>query len=72
MNIPKRFALLFDFAANTLRGGLPTEPISAWVWRKQYKTAIRTINLIFFWEKDHCKVSYERVKSKANLPEDYQ
>lgn len=72
MNIIKRFALLLDFAGNTLRGGLPTEPISAWVWRKQYKTAIRIIDTIFWWDKDHCKVSYERVRDKANLPQEYR
>lgn len=32
-------------------GSLPTEPISAWVWRKQYKTAIKVIDTLFFWEK---------------------
>lgn len=72
MNILKRFGLLIDFAANFLRGGLPTEPISAWVWRKQYKTAIRVIDTIFFWEKDHCKISYERVRDKMNLPPEYR
>ena len=72
MNIIKRVALLVDFAANTLRGGLPTEPISAWVWRKQYKTAIKVIDTLFFWDKDHCKTIYERVRDKANLPQEYR
>ena len=72
MNIIKRAALWLDYGLNTLRGGLPTEPISAWVWRKQYKTAIRVIDTLFFWDKDHCRVSYENVKNKVNLPQEYR
>ena len=48
MNIIKRAALWLDYGLNTLRGGLPTEPISAWVWRKQYTTAIKIIDTLFF------------------------
>lgn len=72
MNIFKRILLLLDFALNVLRGGLPTEPISAWVWRKQYKTAIKVIDTLFFWDKDHCRTSYENVKNKMNLPQEYR
>lgn len=72
MNIIKRAALWLDYGLNTLRGGLPTEPISAWVWRKQYTTAIKIIDTLFFWDKDHCKTSYENVKAKINLPQEYR
>ena len=72
MNIIKRAALWLDYGLNTLRGGLPTEPISAWVWRKQYKTAIKVNEPAFWGDKDHCRTSYENVKNKANLPQEYR
>jgi hypothetical protein len=71
MNIPKRVLIWADFGLNVLRGGLPAEPISAWVYRQQYQAAIKAINFIFR-DENHCRDSYQAVKDGNYLPQEYK
>lgn len=71
MNYLKRLALSVDLGLNTLRGGLPGETISAWVFRKDYKVAIKAINFIFR-NPDHCKEAYAAVKESDYVPDEYK
>lgn len=51
-----------DQLINTLANGDPDETISARTWRERPNSNLRrVIDWIFSWyEKDHCKKSYER------------
>jgi hypothetical protein len=39
--------------------GDPNESISARVWRLGLYRAVKIINKLFFWQKNHCKAAYE-------------
>lgn len=71
MNYFKRIALWVDFGINAVRGGMPGEPISAWVFRKDYKKSVAVINFIFR-DKNHCKDTYQAMKDGKYVPAEYK
>lgn len=69
-----------DQHINTLCGGSPDETISAVAYRKggsrfdplRWRIAYRAINVLFFWQTDHCRGAYETEKRGGHLHPSYQ
>jgi hypothetical protein len=62
-----------DQLANTLFGGFADETLSARCHREGRKTAVRVIDMLFFfWETDHCKQSYQSEMLRLQLPKGYR
>ncbi len=69
--------IAFDQLINTLLGGYPDETISANCYRKKddfwgWWLAYRFVNLLFFWQEDHCKIAYESEEYNLHLPREYR
>ena len=62
----------------TLGHGSPDETISAALWRMERKGRIAgrllrpVVDLIFWFDKDHCRKSFEAEATKAHLPDAYK
>lgn len=72
----EQIPIAFDQFINTIFGGWATETISAAAWRKRndgkgWKILRRLIDLLFFFDKDHCKTSYEAKVQGKNEPPEY-
>jgi hypothetical protein len=71
------FILIFTACSqllNTLLGGWPDETTSARSYRQRDKRfwgfMYRAINVLFFWQDDHCKWAYElEAKARPVPPE---
>lgn len=65
----------FAWVIITLGWGYPDETISSAAWRYEQKDHIfgiiarPLIDLLFFWDKDHCQVSYETELMRRHSPE---
>jgi hypothetical protein len=70
--------IAFDQLLNTLLGGQADETLSARAHRMRMKRhkwwgwTARAIDLLFFWQKEHCKTAYESELQRAHLPRYYQ
>lgn len=74
MRHPYRFQVLvaLDQLVNTFFGGYADETISsrshrAYVSGKR-KWTRNVINVLFFWQDDHCKEAYESEMNRSQLP----
>jgi hypothetical protein len=64
--------IAIDQAFNTLLGsGWADESLSAFAHRKRGWRR-RVINAIFFWQDDHCLLSYGAELLRKQLPKDYR
>ncbi len=66
----RRIKLIFialDQLLNTLLGGWPDETLSCRCWRKQH-WFYRVIDIIFFFQPNHCYESYVYEMSRRDLP----
>lgn len=65
-----------DQLLNTICGGKPDETLSAACYRlkdRQPHKAFRfIIDLLFFWQKGHCKISYDAEQQRLQLPKSYK
>ncbi len=53
--------------------GLSDETLSARSWRlRGQSNAWKRINTIMFFDKDHCRTSYEAEKGRKHLPKEYR
>lgn len=57
-------ALAFDQMCNTILGGFPDETFSSRCYRRRdtnhaWRIVYTIVNCIFFWQKNHCKSSWE-------------
>ena len=76
----KQFLIAFDQMVNTLvyikddGFGYADETLSARAWRlrEQSSWPYKTINWLFFWQKDHCKNAYDEEVNNKQLPQDYR
>ena len=65
----------FIWVIATLGWGFPDETISSAAWRYEQKDhmfgriARPLIDLIFFWDKNHCQVSYETEMMRKHSPQ---
>lgn len=69
MTYLKSVAIGIDQLLNTVLGGYPDETLSARSYRKQ-DAWYYIINKIFFWQKDHCRESWESEVNRSQLPKD--
>jgi len=68
-----RFLISLDQMANVvLWNGMPDETISARAWREQDTSLIKFLNLLFFWQENHCKECYEWEQQRDDMPEEYK
>lgn len=74
MTHPDVFQVLVavDQLVNTFFGGYADETISSRLWRHylkgERKWAVKIVNAIFFWQKNHCKEAYESELERSQLP----
>ncbi len=68
----KQVAIAFDQLVNTMFGGWADETLSsrAWRWHRNKKRSWpkRLIEGVFFWEKHHCRKSYESEVGRLQCP----
>ena len=69
--------LAVDQLANTVFNGMADETLSARAYRRQHankfwKYGRKFIDLLFFWQKDHCHQAYLSEIERKHLPSDYQ
>ena len=67
----KQIAIAIDQLLNTLLGGYADETLSARAHRTQSPLE-RYINLIFFWDENHCRASYQSELERRQLPPQYR
>lgn len=58
LNYFTRIIAAFSQFLNTLGGGHQNESISSRAYRRKWTKVEQFINLVIFWEYDHCKNSY--------------
>ncbi len=73
---PKQIAIAADQFFNTLLGGYADETLSARSWRMQFKKrrwmVMRIlIDVIFFWQDEHCLSAFLSEKNRKHLPSEY-
>lgn len=71
--MPKQIIVALDQFLNTVTGGWADETFSARCWRLRNKSrgwaiARRVVDGVLFFDKDHCKESYESERSGRHLP----
>lgn len=49
---------LSQFLNVLLLNGHPNESISGRAWREPWPRAVRVLNALFFWQKNHCEDAY--------------
>jgi heme O synthase-like polyprenyltransferase len=70
-------AIATDQFFNTLAGGFADETISARAWRERNNSQkwhyIQiAIDLLFFWQPDHCYASYLSETNRNQYPKEYR
>lgn len=73
----KQILIAIDQLANSIFGGYADETLSARVYRHRRTSAwwafwYRAINLLFFWQADHCMGSYNAEFMRKHLPKAYR
>lgn len=66
----KQFLIGVDQLANVCFGsGYSDETISSYLWREKRDSLARTVvDILFAWEYEHCKKSYESELERRQLP----
>jgi hypothetical protein len=68
------FFVSFDYFCNCILRGLPHETLSSRAYRMEqknqpyWKGLARCINLLFFWQANHCRGAYHADRARAPLP----
>jgi len=66
-----------DQLFNVLLSGYPDETFSARTYRKStagqwfWRLLHRLIDRLFFWEAEHCRLSYEREAARGHSPKEF-
>ena len=67
-----RLSISFDQLVNTIFNGYPDNTLSAraWLWHinGEGNWTKNAINILFFWQKNHCFSSYESELKRKHLP----
>lgn len=65
-----------DQLINTIFNGEPDESLSSRAYRMyakgKNKWVMKTIDLIFFWQHEHCKQAYESEVDRRQLPPEFR
>jgi hypothetical protein len=70
--------IALDQLVNTLLGGYADETLSARAWRTEHdgkffgKIFRPIIDIIFFWDENHCYESYISEVAKRQFPREYR
>ena len=67
----KQIAIALDQLVNTIFGGWADETLSARLYRTRSPFR-KVIDLLFFFDKDHCHTSYLSEIKRAQLPPEYR
>lgn len=71
-----QIAIAFDQLANTVLGGYADETMSARCWRlrrfQPYRFLQPVIDMLFFWQVDHCRRSHEAELARTQAPREEQ
>lgn len=76
MKVIRRLAIWVSQTTNVLTGGMPDEMLCSRLWRGKQagdKSAafwVKVMDTIFFWDRDHCKGSYEDEVNRVHFPAD--
>lgn len=62
----KQTLIAFDQLVNAMLGGWADETLSSRAWRESPRLA-RVIDIIFWFDKDHCKESYLSEKKRLQI-----
>lgn len=73
----KQVLIAIDQLINTLLGGWADETLSARIYRNTNKswwwnTLHKVVDTIFFWQDNHCYVSYLNENARTQLPKTYR
>lgn len=73
----KELILWLDQGLNALTGGYADETFSARCHRRQHDSlpmqfARDCVNLLFFWQVDHCRTAYQNEYRRKQLPPEYR
>lgn len=72
------FLIALDQLANSLLAGAPDETLSSRAHRMRQKKqrywgwTANAIDTLFFWQPDHCRLSYEQEVARRQLPRTFQ
>lgn len=76
MTYGKKLLVALDQLVNTVLGGWPDETLSsrAWRWDENGKRIWprKLIDGLFFWEKDHCRESYQSEAARKQCPVEFR
>lgn len=69
----KQIPIAVDQLVNTLFNGWADETISSVAWRKRHDgkgwaLLRKLIDMLFFWQADHCRAAYESEWQRKQLP----
>lgn len=69
----QQILIAIDQLFNAILSGWADETLSSRAWRQHEKKRRwyylrRLIDGLFFWEKDHCRLSYESEQERSHLP----
>ena len=69
----EQIPIAVDQLVNTICGGWADETISSVAWRKRHDgrgwaLLRKTIDLLFFWQQEHCKTACESEKNRLQCP----
>lgn len=76
--IAKQILIGIDQLANTLIGGMADETVSSRAFRgytagkPHWTAAYRLINLLFFWQDDHCFQAYRSEIERRQMPQEFR
>lgn len=72
----KQVLIAFDQLINARLGGWADETFSARCWRnrriRKYAILTKLIDVLFFWQDDHCRQAYESEVKRSHLPVYYR
>jgi hypothetical protein len=71
----KNILIAVDQLLNSFLFGSPDETLSARAYRLKddgWRIAYIAINILFFWQDDHCEGSYTSEVIRKHLPEEYR
>ena len=77
MSYVKNLLIWADQGLNAVLAGSPDETLSARAYRLSSSSefwfwSMKAIDLIFFWQTDHCRRSYEAEQARRHLPKEYR